>query len=126
MGKSRIKKFAGNFLFRKVNKGFEKKKREINSYIKEEKEKNEKTLLEIIDTIADDHREDAYWIWLMYILDMNIDVDQKNYEDPTFSGTCTDCDDVFTFTERDKESGDVKCEECGRTYSQEDMLVRYG
>ena len=126
MGKSRIKKFAGDLLFKKANKSFEKKKKEIVSYIEEEKKKNEKTLPDIIDTIAEDHREDAYWVWLMYILDMKIDVDQKNYEDPTFSGVCTGCDDVFTFTERDKESDDVKCEECGQTYHLEDMLMRYG
>ena len=56
---------------------------------------------------------------------MKIDVDQKNYEEATFSGTCIGCDDVFTFTEKDKDSGDVKCEECGQTYSQEE-IVMYG
>ncbi len=124
MGKSRIKKFAGNFLFKMADKGYKKKKVEIVSSIEKEKKDTGKTTMEIIETFADSNNEDAYWIWLIYTLDMELKLDPENYEDPLFSGRCIGCEDVFTFTESDKERGEVECDNCGKTYSQEDMSTQ--
>ncbi len=126
MGKGRIKKFAGGFLFRMADKAYEKEKREIVGYIEKEKNDTDKTTLEIIETFAEDNDEEAYWLWLMYALDMGLKFDKENYENAYFTGKCIGCDNVFSFTEADKEKEDVGCDSCGRTYTQEDMLAYDG
>jgi len=57
----------------------------------------------------------------MYVLDMELKIDEKTYENSYFSGKCTDCKNIFTFTETQKDKENVKCEGCGQTYTQEDM-----
>lgn len=126
MGKDRIKKFAGSILFGKADKAYEKKKGEIVSYIEKEKKDSDKTTMEIIETFAEESQEEAYWIWLMYVLDMGLKLDEENYESAYFTGKCIGCENVFSFTEGDKEKGDVKCDACGKTYTQEDMLAYDG
>ncbi len=123
MGNNRLKKVAGNFLFKKANKSYEKRKADIIGHIEEEKKNTDKTELDIIYNIAKEKKEDAYWIWLMYVLDMELKIDEKTYENSYFSGKCNDCKNIFTFTEMQKEKEDVKCEGCGKTYSENDMLA---
>lgn len=123
MGKDRIKKFAGNFLFRMAEKGYKKKKREIVDSIEKERNETDKTTMEIIETFAENNKEDAYWVWLIYNLDMGIELDTENYEDPIFSGRCMGCGEVFTFTENDKKEGNVKCVNCEKTYSRNDIFA---
>ncbi len=122
MGNNRLKKVTGNFLFKKANKSYEKRKSDVFSSIEEEKKSNEKTTLEIIENLADNKKEDTYWIWLMYVLDMELKIDKETYDNSYFSGKCTNCKNIFTFTEIEKEQEDVKCEGCGQTYTQNDML----
>ncbi len=122
MSKKGLKNFPGEFLFKKANKAYEKKKAQIIAYIEEEKKNSDKSTLEIIDNIAKKDKEDSYWIWLIYVLDLELKIDEKTYENSYFSGRCIDCKHIFTFTETQKDREEVKCDNCQRTYTPDDML----
>ena len=122
------------YFFKKARKDFEKGKREIIQGIEDEKGKSGKSTLEIIDTFADENKEDKYWLWLMYTIDLNMEGKKEKIKEKKrfsnekyverfshFSGTCKKCDNEFTFSEEDKDRGNIECDECGQTYKESDM-----
>lgn len=120
MARNRLHELTGNFLFKKANKSYEKRKDDIIKMIDKEREAG-RDLEDIIDSMALKKKEDTYWIWLMYVLDMKLELDDDNFESCHFSGKCIKCKNIFKFTETDKDKEKVKCENCGKTYTREDM-----
>jgi len=136
LGKSleNMMKTQEQYFFKKARKDFEKGKKEIIQGIEDEKGKSGKSTLEVIDTLADENKEDKYWLWLMYTIDLNMEGKKEKIKEKKrfsnekyverfshFSGTCKKCDNEFTFSEEDKDRGDVECDECGQTYKESDM-----
>ncbi len=119
--------------FKKAIKDFERGKRDIIQGIDDEKYRSGRSTLEIIRSFTDND-EDTYWLWLMYTINLKINgkkgsvkkrrsfFDVKRTERFShFSGKCALCDKEITFTDEEQRKGDIKCHNCGQTYSEDDM-----